>query len=65
MNINKEAMIYGIIGLLAGSLITLTVAVYAVNNDRTGMMRAMGMHMNQQQMNNYMNMSGMDQGGSQ
>lgn len=64
MNINKEAVLYGIIGLLTGSLITLIFAVYAVNNNHTSMMKAMGMHTNSaqtQQMNN-MNMPGMNHG---
>lgn len=41
---NKDAILYGIIGLLAGSLITIVVASSAVNNNMTGMMRMMGMH---------------------
>lgn len=64
MNISKESILYGVIGLLTGSLITLTLAVYAVNNDHNGMMDAMGMHTSQQQMNDT-NMPGMDHGGTQ
>lgn len=66
MNISKESILYGVIGLLTGSLITLTLAVYAVNNDHNGMMDAMGMHNNtsSQQMNDT-NMPGMDHGGTQ
>lgn len=62
MNISKESVLYGVIGLLAGSLITLTISVYAVNNNNTGMMDAMGMHASQQEMND-MNMPSMDHGG--
>jgi hypothetical protein len=62
MSISKESILYGVIGLLTGSLITLIISVYAVNNNHTGMMDAMGMHINQQQMND-MNMPGMDHGG--
>ena len=39
----KEAVLYGIIGLLAGSLFTIFVTSYSVNNNMTGMMRMMGM----------------------
>lgn len=65
MNINKEAILYGVIGLLTGSLITLIFAVYAVNNNHNGMMKAMGMHTNttQTQEMNDMNMPGMNHGG--
>ena len=65
MSISKEAVLYGVIGLLTGSLITLTISVYAVNNNHTGMMKAMGMHTTQQsqQEMNDMNMPGMDHGG--
>lgn len=62
MNINKESILYGVIGLLTGSLITLTISVYAVNNNNTDMMDAMGMHASQQEMND-MNMPSMDHGG--
>ena len=64
MNMSKESILYGVIGLLTGSLITLIFAVYAVNNDHNGMMDAMGMHNNtsQQQMNDT-NMPGMNHGG--
>ena len=68
MNISKEALLYGIIGLLAGSLITIIVATTAVNNHNDGMMKMMGMHTdgnshsNMQNMNDT-NMPGMDHGG--
>lgn len=39
----NESLLYGIIGLLAGSLLTVLVASNAVNNNMTGMMRMMGM----------------------
>jgi len=38
----KQALLYGIIGLLAGSLLTLFVSATAVNNNMNGMMRMMG-----------------------
>jgi uncharacterized protein (DUF305 family) len=38
----KESILYGIIGLLAGSLITIVVASSAVNNNNYGMMQMMG-----------------------
>lgn len=44
MNISKEAVLYGIIGLLTGSLITIIVATTAVNNHHDGTMQMMGMH---------------------
>ena len=68
MNINKEAVLYGIIGLLAGSLVTIIIATTAVNNHNDGMMKMMGMHTdgndhsNMQNMNDT-NMPGMDHGG--
>ncbi|HKZ38194.1 MAG TPA: DUF305 domain-containing protein [Chryseolinea sp.] len=39
----NQATLYGIIGLLAGSLLTIIVASYAVNTSNTGMMQMMGM----------------------
>lgn len=41
---SKDAILYGIIGLLAGSLFTILVARNAVNNNMEGMMRMMGMN---------------------
>jgi len=62
MNSKKEALLYGIIGLLFGSLITLTIAVYAINHPNSGMMNAMGLHTTSQQLGDDMNMPGMSQG---
>lgn len=42
----KESILYGIIGLLAGVLITGFFASYAVNNNYSGMMGMMGMNSN-------------------
>ncbi len=39
----KEAILYGIIGLLVGMLLTGFTARYAVNNQHDGMMNMMGM----------------------
>lgn len=39
----KESILYGVIGLLAGSLMTIVVATTAVNNNMNSMMRIMGM----------------------
>lgn len=39
----KTAVLYGVVGLFAGLLIAGGVAVYAVNNEQTNMMRMMGM----------------------
>jgi uncharacterized protein (DUF305 family) len=44
---NKESMLYTIIGVLGGSLLTLIVATSSVNADNRGMMGMMGMHSNQ------------------
>lgn len=44
MTISKEGTLYGIIGLLAGSLITIAVATTAVNRHNDSMMQMMGMH---------------------
>lgn len=41
---NKESTMFGIIGLLLGTVITGFVAGQAVNNNSTGMMRMMGMN---------------------
>ena len=40
----KESILYGVIGLLAGVIIAGFTATYAVNNNSNGMMRMMGMH---------------------
>ena len=42
----KEPLLYGIIGLLAGMVLTGFFATYAVNNNRPGMMNMMGMNSN-------------------
>lgn len=44
----KESVLVGVIGLLAGVIITGFAAGVAVNNNNTGMMRMMGMNTNQQ-----------------
>ncbi len=41
---NKESILYGVVGLLTGAIIAGFSAAYAVNNDHQGMMRSMGMH---------------------
>ena len=41
---NKESILYGVIGLVAGVIIAGFTATYAVNNNNNGMMRMMGMH---------------------
>jgi uncharacterized protein (DUF305 family) len=43
---NKESILYGVIGLLAGAIIAGFGATYAVNNNHQGMMDMMGMHSN-------------------
>lgn len=40
----KEAVLYGVIGLLVGVVATWGVAAVSVNNNYTGMMNMMGMH---------------------
>lgn len=44
MAMQKEAMVAGIVGLLAGIIIAGGTAVLAVNNDNRGMMKMMGMN---------------------
>ena len=44
MAVQKEAIMAGIIGLLAGIIIAGGTAVLAVNNDHRGMMKMMGMN---------------------
>jgi uncharacterized protein (DUF305 family) len=41
---NKESILYGVIGLLAGAIIAGFGSAYAVNNNHQGMMKMMGMH---------------------
>lgn len=48
----KESVLVGVIGLLAGVIITGFAAGVAVNNNNTGMMRMMGMNTNQQSSGN-------------
>lgn len=40
----KEALVYGIAGLLIGGLLVGVTAAYAVNNNNDSMMKMMGMH---------------------
>lgn len=40
---NKQPLLYGVVGLLIGVIITWATATIAVNNNNTGMMRMMGM----------------------
>jgi hypothetical protein len=47
----KREYLYGIIGLLLGIVIAWSAAAYAVNSEHEGMMRAMGIRGNQQNMN--------------
>lgn len=60
----RESILYGIIGVLAGSLITIVMVSYAVNSNMTGMMKMMGMHVsqlsNQQMMKDGTNVSEFD-----
>lgn len=42
----KKEVLYGIIGFLGGSLLTVILASNAVNNNNTGMMQMMGMRQN-------------------
>ncbi len=43
----KQSILYGIIGLLVGILLTVFVATISVNNNNQTMMRVMGMKTNQ------------------
>ena len=43
----KEAVLYTVIGVLGGSLLTLLIATISVNSNNRSMMGAMGMHYNQ------------------
>lgn len=56
---SKESILYGVIGLFAGVIITGFGAAYAVNNDNQGMMSMMGMNsdMNSQGMMDNSDMS--------
>lgn len=42
----KQTILYGIAGLIAGIVITGFTAAYAVNNNNNGIKRMMGMHTN-------------------
>jgi len=44
---NKESVLYGIIGLLIGTIIAGFTATTAVNSNNQSMMQMMGMHTNQ------------------
>jgi len=43
---NKQPILYGIIGLLAGVIVTWALAIVTVNNNYAGVMNIMGMHSN-------------------
>jgi uncharacterized protein (DUF305 family) len=45
--INKQSILYGLIGLLVGVLLAVFVATISVNNNNQTMMRMMGMNTNQ------------------
>lgn len=45
----QKAILYGIIGLLAGILLTILFTTNIVNSNNTGMMKMMGMHTNNNQ----------------
>lgn len=42
----KQTLVYGIIGLLIGVVLTGAASAYAVNNNHNGMMRMLGIHAN-------------------
>lgn len=52
VNMKNQAILYGIIGLLLGVVLTTYVASISVNNNNAGMMRMMGI--NPSMMNNQM-----------
>lgn len=56
----KEPLLYGVIGLLAGIVLTGFFATYAVNNNHSGMMNMMGMS-NHSMMNGNMDRSFIEQ----
>src|SRR3990167_10910673 len=49
-SITQQSILFGIIGLLFGIVITLLFARNAVNNNMSGMMRMMGIRQNQEMM---------------
>lgn len=49
-NINRESVLFGIIGLLLGIVLTLIFVRNAVGNNMSGMMRMMGVGQNQEMM---------------
>lgn len=51
---NNQNVLWGIIGLLAGIIIGVTIAGYGVNTGNTQMMRMMGMGKGAQMMQNMM-----------
>lgn len=63
MNISKEAVMYGIIGLLTGIVVTTTIAATAANNHNDGMMKMMGMHTDGNGHSNMQNMNNTDMTG--
>src|SRR5690242_2077172 len=50
----QKPMLYGIIGLLAGSLLAILLTSNAVNSNNTGMMRMMGIQGRMTMMDNHM-----------
>lgn len=44
----KQSVLYGVIGLLVGVLLTVFIAAVSVNTNNQTMMRMMGMHTNEQ-----------------
>lgn len=49
-SINRESVLFGIIGLLLGIVLTLLFVRNAVGNNMSGMMRMMGVQQNQEMM---------------
>ena len=47
MTVNKDELLFGVVGLLLGGIIAGGTAVLAVNNNDRGMMQMMGMHTSQ------------------
>ncbi len=57
---NQKAILYGIIGLLSGILLTILFTTSVVNSNNTGMMRMMGMRTDKMMDNDEKMMSGED-----
>lgn len=56
---DKQSILYGVIGVLLGGVVAISAATYAVNTDNTNMMGMMGMSESHMRGNDHMSMDDM------